>query len=264
MMIQTEKMQSIGGLAAGMAHEINSPLAGIIQSAQIIENRTKPDMEQNIKVAREIGIDLEKLHLYFQQRKIYVMTRSILDAGRRAADIVANMLTFSRKSDSVFSLQRIDKVLDQTLGIVIKDFDLKKHMDFKKIKIQRHYDADLPETPCDRGKLQQVFFNILKNGAQAMMENLKNREPEFRIATLREGNSVVIEIEDNGPGMDETVKARIFEPFYTTKSVGAGTGLGLYISYFIIVENHKGSITVESVPGKGTNFIIRLPLQQEI
>jgi len=97
-----------------------------------------------------------------------------------------------------------------------------------------------------------------------MMENLKNREPEFRIATLREGNSVVIEIEDNGPGMDETVKARIFEPFYTTKSVGAGTGLGLYISYFIIVENHKGSITVESVPGKGTNFIIRLPLQQEI
>jgi len=120
MMIQTEKMQSIGGLAAGMAHEINSPLAGIIQSAQIIENRTKPDMEQNIKVAREIGIDLEKLHLYFQQRKIYVMTRSILDAGRRAADIVANMLTFSRKSDSVFSLQRIDKVLDQTLGILKK------------------------------------------------------------------------------------------------------------------------------------------------
>lgn len=264
MMIQTEKMQSIGGLAAGMAHEINSPLAGIIQSAQIIENRTKPDMEQNIKVAREIGIDLEKLHLYFQQRKIYVMIQSILDAGRRAADIVANMLTFSRKSDSVFSLQRIDKVLDQTLGIVIKDFDLKKHMDFKKIKIQRHYDADLPETPCDRGKLQQVFFNILKNGAQAMMENLKNREPEFRITTLREGNSVVIEIEDNGPGMDETVKARIFEPFYTTKSVGAGTGLGLYISYFIIVENHKGNITVESVPGKGTNFIIRLPLHQEI
>lgn len=263
MMIQTEKMQSIGGLAAGMAHEINSPLAGIIQSAQIIENRTKPDMEQNIKVAREIGIDLEKLHLYFQQRKIYIMIQSILDAGRRAADIVANMLTFSRKSDSVFSLQRMDKVLDQTLGIVIKDFDLKKHIDFKKIKIRRHYDADLPETPCDRGKLQQVFFNILKNGAQAMMENLKNREPEFRIAILREGNFVVIEIEDNGPGMDEAVKARVFEPFYTTKSVGTGTGLGLYISYFIIVENHKGTITVESVPGKGTNFIIRLPLHQE-
>jgi PAS domain S-box-containing protein len=84
MMIQTEKMQSIGGLAAGMAHEINSPLAGIIQSAQIIENRTKTDMEQNIKVAREIGIDMEKLHLYFVQRKIYTMIHSILDAGQYA------------------------------------------------------------------------------------------------------------------------------------------------------------------------------------
>jgi PAS domain S-box-containing protein len=264
MMIQTEKMQSIGGLAAGMAHEINSPLAGIIQSAQIIENRTKTDMEQNIKVAREIGIDMEKLHLYFVQRKIYTMIHSILDAGRRAADIVANMLTFSRKSDSVFSPQRIDKILDQTIDIVVKDFDLKKHVDYKKIKIIRTYDEHLPEIFCDRGKLQQVFFNILKNGAQAMAGNLKNREPVFRIAILRKDGSVVIEIEDNGPGMDETVKARIFEPFFTTKSVGLGTGLGLYISYFIIVENHKGTITVESVPGRGTNFIIRLPLHQVI
>jgi signal transduction histidine kinase len=174
------------------------------------------------------------------------------------------MLTFSRKSDSVFSPQRIDKILDQTIDIVVKDFDLKKHVDYKKIKIIRTYDEHLPEIFCDRGKLQQVFFNILKNGAQAMAGNLKNREPVFRIAILRKDGSVVIEIEDNGPGMDETVKARIFEPFFTTKSVGLGTGLGLYISYFIIVENHKGTITVESVPGRGTNFIIRLPLHQVI
>lgn len=262
MIIQTEKMQSIGGLAAGMAHEINSPLAGIIQSAQVIQNRIKIDMQKNVEAASEIGVDLKKLNLYFEKRSIINMLDAILDAGRRAADIVANMLTFSRKSDSSFTMQRIEKILDQTIKFMEKDFDIKQHADFKRIEIIRKYCSSLPEISCDAGKIQQVFFNILKNGGHAMMENAKNRAPVFRITTLEEDESVLIVIEDNGVGMDENTKTRIFEPFYTTKSVGVGTGLGLYISYFIIVENHKGSITVESFPGKGTKFTIKLPLQQ--
>jgi len=262
MMIQTEKMHSIGGLAAGMAHEINNPLAGILQSAQVIQNRTRVDMPKNYQAAEQIGVDLEKLNLYFEKRNIFVMIESILDAGRRAADIVSNMLTFSRKSDSSYSKQSIEKILDQTIEIVKKDFDLKKHVDFKKITISRKYASNLPDVPCDVGKIQQVFFNILKNGAHAMVGNPENREPEFEVAIAREEEFIKISLEDNGPGMDEKTRTRIFEPFYTTKATDIGTGLGLYITYFIIVENHKGKILVESFLGKGTKFIIKLPLNQ--
>jgi len=263
MMIQTEKMQSIGSLAAGMAHEINNPLAGIIQSAQVIQNRTRLDMGKNQQAADRFGIDLEKLNAYMKNRNILQMLDSILDAGRRAADIVANMLTFSRKSDSSYSKRDISKILDQTINIMEKDYDFNKQVDFKKIKIIRNYSSDLPYVSCDLGKIQQVFFNILKNGAHAMMENPENTPSSFTIQTTLDLDSVLIEIQDNGPGMDEDTKTRIFEPFFTTKSVGVGTGLGLYISYFIVVENHKGTINVESFPGKGTTFIIKLPLHHD-
>jgi PAS domain S-box-containing protein len=263
MMIQTEKMQSIGSLAAGMAHEINNPLAGIIQSAQVIQNRTKPDMLKNQQEAEHLGIDLEKLNTYMENRRIFQMLSSILDAGRRAADIVTNMLTFSRKSTSSYSSLDISRILDQTIDIMEKDYDLNKHNDFKKIKILREYSQNLPHIPCDVSKIQQVFFNILKNGAQAMIKNPEKISPIFTIKTALYSDSVLIEIQDNGPGMDEDTKTRIFEPFYTTKSVGVGTGLGLYISYFIVVENHRGTINVESFPGRGTKFIINLPLHQD-
>ncbi len=262
MMIQTEKMQSIGGLAAGMAHEINNPLAGIIQSAQVIENRVRTDLPANVDAAFETGVNLEKLNHYFEKRNIFQMLHSILDAGHRAADIVAGMLTFSRKSENLFSLHRLDKILDQTIDIVKKDYDIKKMVDFKNIEVICDYDSGLPEILCDMGKLQQVFFNILKNGAHAMAKNPADRAPQFKVSSRQTGGFAEIEIEDTGPGMDETIKTRIFEPFFTTKKVGVGTGLGLYISYFIVVENHKGAIHVHTVPGQGTRFTIQLPLTQ--
>jgi len=263
MMIQTEKMQSIGSLAAGMAHEINNPLAGIIQSVQVIQNRTKLDAKTNQQAADHLGVDLEKLNEYMEERSILQMLSSILDAGKRAATIVNNMLTFSRKSDSIYSKRNISSTLDQTINIMEKDYDFNRRIDFKKIKIIRSYASDLPYVPCDVGKIQQVFFNILKNGAHAMMNNPENRPPVFSIHTKLDSDSAVIIIQDNGPGMDEETKTRIFEPFFTTKSIGVGTGLGLYISYFIVVKNHRGTINVESFPDKGTTFIIKLPLHHD-
>jgi PAS domain S-box-containing protein len=264
MMIHTGKMESIGGLAAGMAHEINNPLAGIIQSAHVIEMRTNIENKKNIEIANDIGIDLEKLSLYCERTKILKMLDSIMSAGKRAAEIVASMLAFSRRSESSFSMQHIEKIMDQTIEINKKDYDITKLADFKKIEVIRNYSSDLPEISCDRGKIQQVFFNILKNGAQAMMTDSNRDHPVFTISTQLENDFALIVIEDNGPGMKENIKTRIFEPFFTTKPTGVGTGLGLYISYFIIVENHKGSISVESFPGKGTKFTIRLPLKQEV
>jgi len=118
--------------------------------------------------------------------------------------------------------------------------------------------------PCESAKIQQVILNILRNGAQAM-QDANTASPMFtiRIYAERASQMICIEIEDNGPGMDEETRLKAFDPFFTTKPVGIGTGLGLSVSYFIIIENHKGTIDVISEPGKGANFIIQLPIQRK-
>lgn len=118
--------------------------------------------------------------------------------------------------------------------------------------------------PCEGAKIQQVILNLLRNGAQAMQEANpeKNSHPCFILRLFQEKEMLVMEVEDNGPGMDEAVCRRVFEPFFTTKPPGVGTGLGLSVSYFIITQNHGGTMDVKSMPGKGTNFIIRLPLER--
>ncbi len=118
--------------------------------------------------------------------------------------------------------------------------------------------------PCEAAKIQQVLLNILGNGAQAMQSQdmSVNPSPCFILRLAKEKNMLRIEIQDNGPGMDETTQSRIFEPFFTTKPSGVGTGLGLSVSYFIITQNHLGTIDVVSSLKKGSNFIIRLPLER--
>jgi signal transduction histidine kinase len=114
-------------------------------------------------------------------------------------------------------------------------------------------------------EIEQVVFNLLRNAAQAMGDSGQPPEPPcITLQLRRENNSAVIEIADNGPGMDERQLNRIFEPFFTTKEVGVGTGLGLSVSYFIITNNHNGSMAAESSPGKGASFIIRLPLNDPL
>ncbi len=263
MMIQSEKMISIGGLAAGMAHEINNPLAGVLQNAQVIQNRLHNKLKKNESAARALGLEFNDIQAYMEKREIYKMLDSILDAGRRAAAIVSNMLSFCRKSRSGFTAEDVCELLDKTLELAESDYDLKKKFDFKKIKIIKSYETGIPKILCKASEMQQVFFNVLSNGAQAM-ESWKNlKYPCFMLRVSRQGNMVSIEIKDNGPGMQEEIKKRIFDPFFTTKRVGEGTGLGLAVSYFILTENHKGSVSVVSQPFKGANFIIKLPCDRQ-
>lgn len=266
MMIQSEKMLSVGGLAAGMAHEINNPLAGIMQNIQVIQSRFSPHMQKNQDAAALSGTGMDAINQYMSRRGIYEMMSAILVAGKRAARIVENMLSFSRKSESVFATHDINVLLDKTLELAENDYDLKKNYDFRKIQIIREYDKNLNEIPCEASKLQQVFLNIFKNGAQAMMEQSNDDayKPAFTLRTVDDHKMVRIEIKDNGPGIEESIRKRIFEPFFTTKKVGVGTGLGLSVSYFIITENHDGEMTVESKPSNGTCFIIRLPVERPI
>ena len=263
-MVQSEKMVSIGSLAAGMAHEINNPLAGILQNAQVIQNRLKNKLPANVSVAEDLGLELDDIRAYMGKRDIFKMIDSVLDAGQRAAAIVKNMLSFSRKSTSGFIPEDISRLLDKTLELAENDYSLKKKFDFKKIKIIKEYDPRIPKIPCKASEIQQVFLNIISNGTQAMVSWKETKEPCFKLKISCDKRMVTIEIKDNGPGMKEDIQKRIFEPFFTTKSVGNGTGLGLAVSYFIVTENHKGSIEVHSRPLKGTNFIIKLPVEESL
>ncbi|MGE5342613.1 MAG: ATP-binding protein [Candidatus Omnitrophota bacterium] len=274
MIIQSEKMISIGGLAAGMAHEINNPLAGILQNIQVIINRINPELSKNRQAARESGITMESVSDYLNRRGIISMLEEALESGLRAAKIVDNVLAFSRKSDSEFEFHDIRTLLDQTLEFASGDYDLKKRYDFRRIEIFRQYGDDVPDVLCDGTKIQQVFLNLLKNGAYAITERIQMEEKEgktgekarltLRVRYEKETDRVRVEVEDNGIGMTEEIRKRVSEPFFTTKKRGIGTGLGLSISYSIIIQGHGGTMNVESTPGKGTKFIIRLPVRLEI
>ncbi|MHC1713366.1 MAG: PAS domain S-box protein [Solidesulfovibrio sp.] len=261
MMIQSEKMASVGGLAAGMAHEINNPLSSILQAAQVSLMQLDPTVPANMAAAEECGCSLETVRCYLEKRRVLKFLAGIQEAGKRAAQIVSSMLEFSRKSDSRRAFANINDVLDKSVELASTDYDLKKKYDFRHITIVRDYAPELPEVNCTRTEIEQVILNLLKNAAQAMAGHPPGEGgPSITLRTSRVDGTVRIEVADNGPGMVEAVRRRVFEPFFTTKEPGQGTGLGLSVSYFIITTNHGGSIRVESEPGKGARFIIDLPL----
>jgi len=261
LMIQSEKMMSVGGLAAGMAHEINNPLGTILQAAQNIVRRVAPDFPANVEAAAASGTTVEKIRKYLEAREILTFLEDIRASGQRAAEIVANMLSFSRKPEEGGSSTDLCSLLDRTLALAASDYDLKRQHDFRRISIVREYAADVPPVLCQASKIQQVLLNLLRNGAEAMRETAAIRPPCFTLRVHREGADWVrIEISDNGTGMDEVTRCRVFEPFFTTKDPGVGTGLGLSVSYFIVTEDHGGTLTVESTPGAGATFVLRLPL----
>lgn len=259
-MIQTEKMMSVGGLAAGMAHEINNPLGVIMQVTQNIIRRTSPTLKSNIPVAEKCNIDLDNLRHYMDKRGITDYLHGIQEAGNRAASIVRSMLDFSRKSNSAKSSGDIEAVIETALSLASNDYDLKKQYDFKKIKIIRDYSSP-PLFNFTEMELSQVILNLIKNAAQALSDDEnKHKVPTITIRTSSSANIIRLEIEDNGPGIPHQDIKRVFEPFYTTKGPGLGTGLGLSVSYFIITQNHGGTITVDSTVGEGTRFTITLPI----
>lgn len=263
MMVQSEKMMSVGGLAAGMAHEINNPLAGILQNLQVMKNRVTHTTDRNVTAAQNAGTTLDAIQTYMEDRELLKMMDSVTEAGRRAARIVDNMLSFSRKDEAHFAPNNLEEILERSIELAANDYNLKKRFDFRHILIEREYDATLDLIPCEGSQIQQVILNLLTNSAQAMAECAElPQEPRITLRLKRESTTALIEVEDNGPGMDLETRKRAFEPFFTTKEVGHGTGLGLSVSYFIITENHGGTMRVDSAPGKGARFSIRIPFER--
>ncbi|PAU56628.1 PAS domain-containing sensor histidine kinase [Pseudomonas sp. PIC25] len=263
LMVQSEKMLSVGGLAAGMAHEINNPLGAILHNVQNIRRRLSPDLAKNLQQAEDLGIDLQTVNRYLDSREVPRLLDGIQQAGARAAKIVSHMLSFSRRSNRELAPCQLPTLIDQAVEIAGNDFALMEGFDFKGLAIVRDFDPQLGPVPCTGNELEQVLLNLLKNAAQAIHQRDENpnREPG-RIVLRTRYNPPWAEIlvEDNGVGIPESVRKRIFEPFFTTKEIGQGTGLGLSVSYFIITNNHKGQMEVQSKPGQGTCFTLRLPL----
>lgn len=261
LIIQAEKMLSLGGLAAGMAHEINNPLGIISQAAQNIERRLSAPLPANEASAREVGFQLDQLQAYFHKRQIPEFLESIHDAVNRANRIVGNMLQFSRKSEPVKQAAAVSELMEKALELAQSDIHLKKHCDFNRIQILRDFEVDLPLIPMVVIEIEQVFINLIRNAAEALALLPHECQPVLRLHIRKEDRHILIEIQDNGPGMEANIRRRVFEPFFTTKAPGLGTGLGLSVSYMIITQYHKGLIEVESAPGAGTRFKVRLPLE---
>ncbi|AHZ71940.1 multi-sensor Signal transduction histidine kinase [Pseudomonas mandelii JR-1] len=261
MMVQSEKMLSVGGLAAGMAHEINNPLGAILHNVQNIRRRLSPDLPKNLEQAELAGISLDTVNKYLQLREVPQLLDGIQQAGARAAKIVTHMLSFSRRSTRQMAPCDLPALIDQAVEIAGNDFDLAIGFDFKGQAIIRQFDPALGPVPGTANELEQVLLNLLKNAAQAIHQREDDSEPGRIILRTRLNPPwAEIQVEDNGIGMSENVRKRTFEPFFTTKEIGQGTGLGLSVSYFIITNNHKGQMEVQSTPGQGTCFTLRLPL----
>ncbi len=265
-LVDAEKMASLGQLTAGIAHEINNPINfvssnirplrrdidDIIDLLNKIENTIKEksldnEFEEAKKFKKEIDYD-------YLIHEIDVLLKGMSDGAGRTVEIVKGLKSFSRLDESDLKFANVNEGLDSTIIILNSTFK-------GKVNVVKDF-GDIPEIECFAGKLNQVFMNIINNAAQAVMTSHENdNDGQVIIKTFREDNFVKISISDNGTGMPEEVKQKIFEPFFTTKKAGEGTGLGLSIVYSII-ELHKGVIEVNSELGKGTEFLITLPINQ--
>ncbi|MCG6552589.1 MAG: ATP-binding protein [Candidatus Magnetominusculus sp. LBB02] len=254
-LVQSAKMAAIGELAAGVAHEINNPV-GFIHSnmgnlrkffqkiSALIEFYDTlplpPDVLEEIqKIKTDINYD------YLKTRIAEMIERSIVGA-ERIQKIILDLRSFSRKESLEAAEADINEAIDTTSRFLTYEYK-------ERINISKDF-GTLPKVVCNIGKLNQVFLNILANACQAIEDT-----GEVRIKTLSEGDKVRIELSDTGSGIPKDKINKIFETFYTTKPVGKGTGLGLSISLSII-KQHKGTISVQSEPGKGTTFTIILPV----
>jgi two-component system NtrC family sensor kinase len=259
-LLQSEKMASIGQLAAGVAHEINNPigfvnsnlnslkhyvddLLRLIADYETAEGELGPEARQRLQASKS-DVDLD-----YVREDLPVLLRESADGLGRVKRIVQDLKDFSRVDNSDWAEADLNAGLDSTLNVVLNEVKY-------KAEVVKQYGA-LPPVRCLAAQLNQVFMNFIVNAAHAI-----ETRGTITLSTGHSGNWVWVEVADTGGGMSDEVQRRIFEPFYTTKPVGKGTGLGLSLS-FSIVQKHKGVIKVRSAVGQGSAFRVWIPLDPE-
>lgn len=248
-LVHSAKMVSLGQLVAGIAHELNNPI-GFIYSNMTHLREYGEKLGKITEAASQGKAQLEKAKKDFDYAYIMEdmpkLIRSCEDGAKRVRDIVVGLRNFSRIDEGQIKEINVAEALDNTLSLLQGEIK-------NRVKIRRIY-GDLPKYRCYASQINQVFMNILSNGAQAIAG-----EGEITITTSIDDKNLIIEIADTGEGIPPEILEKIFDPFFTTKPIGTGTGLGLSISYGI-VQRHGGQILVSSEKNKGTSFKILLPL----
>ncbi len=270
--VQSEKMSALGNLVAGVAHEINNPTGCIIGNIDFMQNYIQDlfniiDLyrEELPQPSRKLANELANIDLDFLRKDLPKLIKSMNDAADRITSISNSLRTFSRADYESKQEFNLHEGLDST--VMILRHRLKANEQRPAIEIITNY-GNIPHLKCFPGQLNQVFMNIIANAIDALEESNQGRSYEdiqtdpnrITISTSFHHQYIQISIADNGTGMTEAVKQRIFEHLFTTKGVGKGTGLGLAIARQIIVDKHGGKITVNSTPGVGTEFLLELPI----
>lgn len=271
---QAQKLESIGQLAAGIAHEINTPTQYVGDNISFLstafgkvnelldeyrrilhEDSTKQPTVDEISSLAEKA---KQIKLDFLLREIPKALDQSKDGTARIAKIVRSMKEFSHPGTEEKVPVDLNHAIENTIDVARNEW---KYV----ANIETHFDETLPDVPCLPAEMNQVILNILVNAAQAIGEVVSEKEDDkgtIHITTSRENGYVVIQFSDDGPGIPEKIRARIFDPFFTTKEVGKGTGQGLAIAHSVVVKEHGGSITCDAEEGKGSTFTIRLPIEQ--
>lgn len=272
-LVQTEKMSSLGQLVAGIAHEINNPVNFIYGNLSHIRHNVEHLLQildlyhhHYPKPPADIQAAATAMDLEFVMEDLPKLLNSMKVGSERIQEIVSSLRTFSRMDEAEMKSVNIHSGLDSTLLILRNR--LKERPDAREIQVLQEYDDHLPPVECYAGQLNQVFMNILSNAIDALEEVRcrqlpHEQQPFIKIQTaLIENQRVSIRIQDNGMGIPEHLQTQLFNPFFTTKPVGKGTGMGLSISYQIVTEKHGGELYCDSQLGQGTTFTITIPLNQ--
>ncbi|CAA9408701.1 Multi-sensor signal transduction histidine kinase [uncultured Microcoleus sp.] len=275
-LIQTEKISSLGQLVAGVAHEINNPInfiygnithateyaTDLLGLLHLYQEKYPNPVPEIVEAAEDLDID-------FLMEDFTKILDSMKLGADRIRDLVVSLRNFSRLDESQMKLVDIHEGIESTL--LILQHRIKGNPLRPAIEIIKEY-GNFPKVECYVGQLNQVFMNLLGNAIDALEDYNRKRSTKeiyanpnrIRISTSANSHTLTIRIADNGVGINQEVIGKLFDPFFTTKPVGKGTGLGLSISYQIIVEKHRGKLQCFSAPGEGAEFVIEIPLSQEV
>lgn len=275
-LLQSQKLEAIGQLAAGIAHEINTPIQYVSDNMRFIQDslasftqlfnqylrlrkatKTAQLFQEHNQEIERIAIEIDFDYL---RQEVPIAINHIDEGLRRVSEIVRSMKEFTHPGPKHKTPTDINRLIENTILVARNEW---KYV----ADVTMDLSPNMPLVPCIPGDLQQVILNILVNAAQAIGDNLVNIQEEkgsITVATRNRGHWVEIAITDTGGGIAEEVKRRVFDPFFTTKPVGKGTGQGLAIAYAAVVERHQGEISFDSEVGRGTTFVVRLPIAERV